>query len=173
MRADEATAWFNEEVVKHDSALKSYLRSRYPSMRDVDDVVQESYVRTWRARLARQVEHSKAFLFSVAKNLALDVLRRNRRSPMVELPDLDPALVLDERPGIVEAAEKQEDLDLLARAISALPSRCRDVMILCRVEGLSQKEVAERLGLSASTVETHVGNGLKRMQAYLEAHRKP
>ncbi len=171
--ASEADEWFRDQIYPHDLALKSYLRSRFPAVRDVEDVVQESYARTWKAKLATKIDNSKSFLFSVARNLARDVLRKKRRTPIVELPEVDPTLVLDDAPGIVETAVKQDDLDLLARVLASLPTRCRTIMILCRVEGLSQKEVAERLGLAASTVETQVGNGLARMKAYLASHPNP
>jgi hypothetical protein len=61
------TRWFSEEVHAHDSQLKAYLHGRFPSVRcEVDDVVQESYLRVWRIRASQPIHSAKAFLFSIA-----------------------------------------------------------------------------------------------------------
>lgn len=162
--------WFSEEVHAHDRSLKVYLRGAFPSVRDVDDVVQESYLRVWRTRLARPIRSTKSFLFQVARHLALDLVRRGRSSPIDHVTDLNGLSVLDDRPGIAETACTHDELKLLARAIHALPTRCREVMILRQIEGVSQKEIAARLGISVLTVQVHVVNGLRRIEAHFRAH---
>jgi RNA polymerase sigma-70 factor (ECF subfamily) len=67
---------------------------------------------------------------------------------------------------VVEAACTQDELKLLAQAIHALPARCREIMILRQIEGVPQKEIAARLGLSVLTVQVHVVNGLRRLETY-------
>jgi len=158
--------WFTEEVHAHDSSLKAYLRESFPSVRDMDDVVQESYLRIWKARLGQPIRSTKSFLFQVARNLALDLVRRDRVSPIESVPDLAGLTVVDERPGVAETACTQDELHVLAQAIHALPTRCRQVMVLRQIENLSQKEIAERLGLSVLTVQVHVVKGLRRIEAF-------
>lgn len=162
--------WFLQQVQVHDAQLKSYLRGSFPTVRDVDDVVQESYLRVWRARLARPVYSAKSFLFQVARHLAIDAIRRDRVAPVDSLPDLAVLSVLDDGPGVVEMTCTREDIALLARAFDALPARCRQVMILRQIEGIPQKEIARRLGLSELTVQTHVVHGLRRLEAYMHRH---
>ena len=67
---------------------------------DVDDVVQESYLRVWKARTTRPIESAKAFLFTVARRLALDFVRRKRRSPFLAVKDSEALFVLKERKGV-------------------------------------------------------------------------
>jgi hypothetical protein len=86
-RDPENRHWFEHEVHAHDAQLKSYLGSSYPLGCDVEDVVQEAYLRVWKARLARPIHSAKSFLFQVARHLAIDLLRRNRVSPLDSLPD--------------------------------------------------------------------------------------
>jgi RNA polymerase sigma factor (sigma-70 family) len=164
--------WFAEEVQPHDAQLKSYLRGSFPTVRDVDDVVQESYLRVWRARLNRPITSAKSFLFQVARHLAVDLLRRDRASPVDRLPDLADLSVLDDGPGVVEIACTREEIALLARAFDTLPARCRAVMILRQIEGVPQKEIARRLGLSELTVQTHVVHGLRRLEAFMHRHAR-
>jgi DNA-directed RNA polymerase specialized sigma24 family protein len=90
-------AWFAKEVQPHDAQLKAYLRGAFPSVRDVDDVVQESYLRVWLARATQPIQSTRAFLFRVARNLALDFVRHERASPIVVLGSI--ARKLDLRGG--------------------------------------------------------------------------
>jgi RNA polymerase sigma factor (sigma-70 family) len=162
----EQARWFVDEVHTHDRSLKAYLRGSFPSMRDVDDVVQESYLRIWKSGMAHPIRSTKSFLFQVARNLARDLARRDRASPIDRVTDFDALHVLDHRPGVAETACTNDELALLAQAIHALPARCRDVMILRQINGLSQKEIAARLGISVLTVQVHVVKGLRRIEEF-------
>jgi RNA polymerase sigma-70 factor (ECF subfamily) len=82
------------------------------------------------------------------------------------IPDLAALPVMDGRPGVAEVACTNDELVLLAQAIHALPARCREVMIMRQIEGASQKEIARRLGISELTVQTHVVQGLRRIEAF-------
>ena len=168
-QSDQAR-WFAEEVQPHDASLRSYVRGAFPAVRDVEDVVQESYLRIWRARMEHPIDATKSFLFQIARHLAIDFVRRERISPLTRLPDSATETVLDDRPGVAEAACTRDELAWLARAFDALPARCRHVMILRQIEGLPQKEIAARLGLSELTVQTHVVHGLRRLEAYFSRH---
>ncbi|HRE82373.1 MAG TPA: RNA polymerase sigma factor [Opitutaceae bacterium] len=164
------TRWFTDEVHAHDSSLRAYLRGSFPAVRDVDDVVQESYLRIWRARPETRIQCARAFLFRVARNVALNLLRRERTSPITSVENLGDIAVAEKSPGVVATACAREEYLVLAAAIDHLPPRCREVVILSRVHNLSQKEIAERLGLSENTVGVHVARGVERCMDYLRHH---
>ncbi len=168
--APDAEKWFKEEVHPHDAQLKSYLRGSFPSLRDVDDVVQESYLRIWRTATREPVKSAKAFLYLVARRVALNFVRKERNSPVVAYGDEALSGVLDEKPNAREAAIIQDRIGLLADALMSLPPRCREVVVLHKMKGLTQREVAAQLGLSERTVETHVRNGVARCLTYLREH---
>jgi RNA polymerase sigma factor (sigma-70 family) len=163
----EQARWFTREVHRHDSSLKAFLRGSYPDVRDVEDVVQESYLRVWKRQAAKPIESVKAFLFTVAKHLALETIRRNHRSPIFDVMDFGATTLVDDTPGAAEMACTREEVDLLFAAVSTLPARTREVYLLRKFEGLSQKEIAARLGISSNTVEVHVGRANKRCTVYL------
>lgn len=165
--SDENARWFASEVHSHDLQLKSYLRGSFPYVRDVDDVVQESYLRVWRRHLAQPIVSAKAFLFQVARNLAMDVIRHNRASPITEALDSVTLPVGEEHPGVVEGVCVNEEVDLLCDAITALPPRCREIVVLRKIKGVSQKEIASKLGLSESTVQVQASRGLRRCAEFL------
>lgn len=167
MPAAEQARWFAQEVYPHHSALRSYLRVSFPLVRDVDDVLQESYVRVWRARAAQPIQSAKAFLFRVARNIAVDFVRHHRASPVDAVSQLDFLAVLEDGPNAAETADRKEKVRLLAEAIACLPARCREIFILHKIKGLSRKEVATQLGLSDRTVGVQTGRAVKRCAAYL------
>lgn len=159
--------WFTEEVHPHESSLRAYLRGAFPSVRDVDDVVQESFLRIWGARTARPVRSARAFLFKIARHLALDTVRRARVSPVIAVRDFSSLSVLATEPDAADNTDARERLRFLADAIEALPARCRQIVILRKLECLPQREVAARLGLAEKTVEAHLARGIDRCENYL------
>jgi RNA polymerase sigma-70 factor (ECF subfamily) len=156
----------------HDSSLKAYLRGSFPTVRDVEDVVQESYLRVWKARAAQPIRSVKAFLFTVARRLALDHVRHEHRSPIVGVTDLDQLFVLNRAPDAAEAATRSQEIELLAEAVDSLPARCREIFLLRRIQGVPQKEIAARLGLSEQTVQVQAARGLRKIEEYLSRRLK-
>jgi len=165
----EHARWFIEEVQPHEPRLRAYLRRNFPQLHDVDDVVQESYLKICRARIEGRLNSARGFLFTTARNLALDVFRRSRASPFDDA-EADKCLVLEGGPGAAELASREQELDLLAQAIEALPVRCRQVLKLRKIYGLSHRDIAARLGISERTVNVQIGHGVRRCGEFLRAH---
>jgi RNA polymerase sigma factor (sigma-70 family) len=130
-------------------------------------VVQESYLRVWKRQSAKPIESVKSFLFTVAKHLALGTLRRERRSPIFDLMDLAATSIIDDGPGVAEMTCSREEIEILFAALSTLSTRTREVYLLRKFERLSQQEIALRLGISANTVEVHVGRANKHCAGFL------
>jgi RNA polymerase sigma-70 factor (ECF subfamily) len=163
----EQTRWFTEEVQPHEGSLRSYLQGAFPKVGDVDDVVQESYLRTFRAKAAQPIRCARAFLFTVARRLALDILRHERASPIESVERLETLPVVDERIDVADDVGRRERISLLGDAIADLPTRCRETFILHKIKGLSRKETAARLGLAERTVEIQTAKAVRRCAAYL------
>lgn len=163
----DQTRWFAEEVYPHDGRLKAYLRGSFPSVRDVDDVVQESYRHIWQRQLAAPIRSARSFLFKVARNLAIDTLRHKQSSPFADVAGSAQLAVLDCRPDGAEIACTSEELDLLVEAIESLPARCREIVILRKLHGLSQREIALRMRITERTVEVQGTKGLDRCEDFL------
>ncbi len=160
--------WFAEDVHPHDSLLRSYLRGRFPKVRDIDDVVQESYLRIWKARALHPIDSAKAFLFRIARNLALDTVRRGRNSPIDSVTDLAGLFVIEDKPDAASVATRQQEIEMLVEAIATLPPRCREIFILRKLQGVSQKDIASRLGLSEQTVQVQAARGLRRVAEHMQ-----
>jgi RNA polymerase sigma factor (sigma-70 family) len=163
--------WYAEEVRPHEPALRAWLRSRFPWLADVDNIVQESVIRLWRRfenRTGAPIHSPKAALFAIARNAAVDQARRNAVVSIEPVADLGSLTVLDST-DTVEAISARQELGYLADAIRQLPTRCRQVLTLTKVYGLTERETAERLGISEHTVRTQVVRGMERCTNYFRS----
>lgn len=161
--------WFAEEVFPHEPALRAWLRARFPSLSESDDIVQESYFRLIRARGCRKVANAKSYLFMIARNVAFDFFRRNRAAPIIPATDSERASVMEDRDGVAESVCSSQEFEILRQAIDSLPERCRRIMSLQKLQGLSNLEIAEQLDLSVNTVNAQLVIGLARCRRYLVA----
>ncbi|MDB6169139.1 MAG: polymerase subunit sigma-24 [Verrucomicrobia bacterium] len=166
----EQARWFAEHVQPHVAMLHAWLHRRFEARVDVDDIVQESCVRVLRAREESPPASPKAFLFATARNLALDRLRRHDVSRTDPLGEIDALHVLDEGDGIPETVARHQELALLTEAIQSLPARCRQILTLRKLYGLSHREIAARLGLSESTVSNQILIGIEKCTDYFAEH---
>lgn len=166
---EQQRRWFASEVLPHEPALRSWLKARFPTLGDSDDVVQETYARLFRSRSSERITNAKSYLFSTARNLAVDLFRRRRTVPLVTVAEAEQSEVAEERAGVAEAVASAQELELLQRAIDALPDRCRTIMIMQKLQGLSNAEIAAQLDLSVNTVNAQLVIGLARCRAYLSA----
>jgi RNA polymerase sigma factor (sigma-70 family) len=165
----ELSEWFSEEVKSHEPALRGFLHARFPGLREADDVVQESFVRVLRARAAHGITNAKSFLFSTARNLALDLVRREKVVPFESIEVSALPFVLDYGRNAADHLCHAEELHLLEAAIAALPARCREVLALRKLHGLPREEIARRLGISPATVNAQIALGMLRCRRYFQA----
>jgi RNA polymerase sigma-70 factor (ECF subfamily) len=161
--------WFAEEVQPHEPDLRSWLRHRFPHTADLDDIVQESYLRLLRARQSNPVSCARAYLFTTARNVAFALFRRPRifdRSASAEAAAL---ATPQENADVAELVSVRQEIALLLEAIDRLPGRCREIFILRKIEGMSLREIAARLRISEQTVQVQIARGAKRCVQHLRS----
>lgn len=162
--------WFNSEVKPCERALRAYLSRRFPVLDEREDIMQEAYARVISARRSGQLTSVKAFLFTVARNLAIDVFRRRASQPHEPFSDEVNLQVLQAAPDAGEAIEQQQRNESLLAAVASLPDRCREVVMLRYLDGLSYKEIGARLGISPNTVKVHLVKGVRDCAAHFRKH---
>lgn len=166
---EDRSRWFAEEVQSHEGALRSYLRGRVPSASDVDDVVQESYLKILKAKPEKGFESIRAYLFTVARNTAFKLFRKEKIFSPVRVADLPASWVVDEEQNVAQTANLRSQDALIAEAIARLPPRRRDMLLLRVADGLAPGEIASRLGVSESTVRTQITRALEQCTKYLRS----
>ena len=164
-----ADAWFRTSVLPHVPALRRYLRGRFPLTNDIDDVLQETYLRLLRCHARSPVHAARALLYTIARNLALDHLRRQRRAPFVDLTYEQACQVESGQPSPAERTARKQESALLHAAITTLPERMREALRLRHVERLTTAAAAARLGVSVRTVEHQLAAARRRCAGMLLA----
>ena len=161
--------WFLTEVQPHRPALRAWLLARFPTLPDVDDLVQETFVRILRAREVTPVRSARALLYATARNLALDAVRRQNVIRFEFITDECGSSVVDDGADVLAALNHQQELELLSQAIQSLPDRCRQVMTLRTSYGYTAKQIAACLGVSESTVDKSLALGIRLCTAFFAA----
>lgn len=157
--SDERAIWLGRHVLPHEPALRAWLRHKSLVDLDVEDVIQETYTRLVSADSVAHIRDTRSYLFQVAGSVVIDAIRRRKVISLSSLPDLDYLAIASDAPSPEQQVIARDELQRLAAMIAQLPGKVRDVFTLRRVQGLSQREVAQRLGLSESTVEKHMSRG--------------
>ena len=159
-------AWFAQEILVHEQALAYYLRRCWPHRDELHDLRQEVYVRVYESAGKALPTAPKSFLFTTARNLMADRLRRSRVVSIESVGDFEPLNVLIDEVTPERWSSGRQTLKRMAAAFDRLPDRCREVVWLRRVEELSQKEVAMQLGITEKTVEKQVAKGMRLIAGY-------
>jgi RNA polymerase sigma-70 factor (ECF subfamily) len=154
--SDKVDDWFVREVLPHEPALLRYLARVWPNPADIQDIRHDAYVRILEGAHRLQPSAPKSLLFTTARNLMIDRARRNRIVPIDLLGELDSLNVLVDEVTPERRASIRQQLVNVTHAVNRLPAKCREVLWLRRVESLSQKEIAAKLGVSEGTVEKHL-----------------
>lgn len=132
---------------------------------EIEDVVQETYVRICQAKNTEKISSKKSFMFTTAKNLALDYQKRAGTrlvDDKVHWDELEGLLENKHYDHVLTDVITNDEFSKFCEAIRQLPSQCRKVFILKKVYGYTQKEIAKNMNISESTVEKHISSGTKR-----------
>jgi RNA polymerase sigma-70 factor (ECF subfamily) len=162
-------AWIGAEIVPHERDVRSWLRRSSLRVLDEDDVIQEAYARVAAAPSVQQIREPRAYFFTAVRNIVLEHLRRAKVTPIAVVADFQEAFVVDDSPDPEKIAVDRDELRRVIDMIEALPEKLRQVLWLRRVEGLSQREIARRLGVPESTVEKRAAKALRLLLSELSA----
>jgi RNA polymerase sigma factor (sigma-70 family) len=153
--------WFAAEILPYEAALVRYLTRLWPNSSEVPDLRQDIYVRVYESARAALPTSPKAFLFATARNLMTDRIRHSRVVFIDSTQDLESLNVLIDEISPERRLSARQELRILARAFDSLSDKCRNVIWLRRVEGLSQRQTAQRLGLHEGAVESQLARGVR------------
>lgn len=150
--------------------LRRYLTRLLGNTSEAQDIAHDAYLRVFPNpdKPAPQHDQPEAVLYTTARRLAINRLKRRSISPFAPDPStVDTAA--SATPGVAQQVMAKQELQLLEQAIADLPPGCRNVLLLRKVELLSHREIAERLGIAVSTVEKQHVRALRLLRAALPA----
>lgn len=129
-------------------------------------------MRVLHARETVYIESPKAFLFATAQNVALGIMRQRKSRGTDALADVETSSILDDEADILRFIDHSENLELLTEAVQSLPTRCRQILTLRKIYGLSQKEVAAQLGIAEHTVEAQGTIALRKIADFFARSKR-
>lgn len=141
--------------------------------REVEDIVQETYVRVCQIKRPDAIRQPRSYLFRTARNLALDYLKRADTKLTDGIDEQDLNNLIDHSKGddsTFEQVASNEEFALFCEAVRHLPVKCRRVFVMKKVYGYSQIEIAKKLNISIGTVEKHISQGIKRCTYFMQQH---
>lgn len=163
MQSAELKRWFVEEVLPLEASLTGYLRRNWRVEADIVDLRQDVYAAALAGAQAQLPHHTAGYVFTIARNLLINHTKRARVVSFEQMADIESAVPTSD---LIATERHLEALDSLRRAgegMAALPPRCREVVRLRKIEGLSTREAAERMGVGIDTIERQLVLGLRAM----------
>jgi RNA polymerase sigma factor (sigma-70 family) len=170
---DDLDRWFAREILSLEPMLNRFLRRKWRDEAEIPDLRQEAYIRVYDAARRNRPLLAKPFLFLTVRNLMIDRLRQKNIVSIETMADFGWSNVSDDKPSPEQNTAARQELQLLQEALDALPGRCREVVVLRKVEGLSQREVASRLAVTEDIVEHQLAKGLRLLARSLSGGRRP
>ena len=157
----ERGRWLARNVLPHEALLRAKLRGMCLYDLDIEDVIQEMYARFMTHPALDSIRYPRQYALLTARAIIIDHVRHSRvvsitssgNLEMLEIPA--PDINSEERIGF------QQEIQAVMTALDQLPKLCRETLVLRRVEGLPQRDVARRLNISEKTVEKHMATGVR------------
>ena len=152
--------WLAVNIIPHERAIRSWLARRTHDL-DIDDIVQEMYARLAALDDPEKISNPRQYASQTAISIALNLVRHARVVPMIAIGEFEGLELASLEPSAEKIVSSQEELRQLENTLAELPDTCRTAFLLRRVEGLSQKEVAEKLGVSIKAVEKYMARSIR------------
>lgn len=161
--------WFVREVLPLEAVLTQFLHHNWRNKSEIPDLRQDIYIKVYQAAQRQIPERTKPFLFATARNHLITRLRDESIVPIEAIADPDTLSIAADTPGPDRSAIARDALRRLQAALDRLPPRCREAVVLRKIEGLSVREIAERMGVAEKTVKNHLTEGVRSLANSLYA----
>ena len=156
----KADAWFMREILPLEASLMQFLQHNWRNKAEISDLRQEIYIRVYEASVKRIPEKPKQFLFATARNLLIDRVRQALVIPIEAASDIEAMDIAGDVPGPERVVMARDELRRLQAALEKLQPRWREAVVLGRIEGLSRREIAQRMGVTEGTAAQYLSWGI-------------
>lgn len=153
--------WVGAHILPHERDVRIWLQRRLVAEGDVEDIVQECYCHFAQLSDVGHIAEPRAYFFTTARHLAFRQLRKAAVVRMEAISDTIRDELQTDQPSPEQAAVAREELGRVEEALKTLPDRARRIFIMRRVDGMSQKEIANQLGVSEMVVENEASRSLR------------
>jgi RNA polymerase sigma factor (sigma-70 family) len=166
-RRRRVVAWVAGKVMPHEPDVRAWLARSKMREEDVDDVIQEAYCRLSALTDFDHIDRPDAYFFSIARNLMTGQMRRSRIVHIEAVAEIEALSPYDDRPSPEQEVSGRIELARVRELVASLPERCRQIFEMRKIEGLPQREIASRMGITESMVENEGAKGIRLILAAL------
>jgi RNA polymerase sigma-70 factor (ECF subfamily) len=167
VRMSEVQAWFIREVLPLESVLMQFLSRSGRSKTDAEDICQDVYMRVCATASEEMPKNTRALVFTIARNLLINRVKREQVISIETVENLDVLDIAIDEPAPDRVVIAREELRRLQRALEKLPERIRNIVMMSKVDGLSNAEIAVRTGTSERTVRRDLAEGVRALAEIL------
>jgi len=161
--------WVARYILPAEPQVRASLRATGAAMDEIDDLVQDAYCRIAAMASVEQIDRPAAYFMQMVKNLRRDRLRRDKIIQFEEFTEIIEPFVDHYGSSLEAEIGARSELRMVGEVLEGLPERCRTIFTLKRIEGLSQKQIAQQLGVSETIVENDVRKAVRALQAALRS----
>jgi len=155
--------WFSEEILPLGPMIERLIARYWRDTAEIEDLRQEVYIRLCQVAKRARPNPVRPYVILTARNLVIDRLRQKRLVSIETMSDIESLAIPDDQPTPEQQVIAQQELDRIQRALNALPQRCREIIVMRKILGVSQRDIARKMGIKEQTVETQVVRGMKRI----------
>jgi RNA polymerase sigma-70 factor (ECF subfamily) len=164
--------WLAHNIVPHERAIRAWLSRRAYAL-DHDDIIQEMYAKLASLPSVEDIRSPRHYALQVAFSIMSNQLRRQRIVPFTAVADIEAIEAFAPDGSPEDQVAFRDELQDVHEALAELPHRCRQAFLLRRVDGFSQREVAQRLAISEKTVEKYMAQGVRCLIDHFGRGGKP
>jgi len=165
---EDIIAWVGSHILPHEASVRAWLRRWAGRDQDIDDVIQEAYCRLAAMDDVTHVSNGRAYLFQTTRNIVLEQARRSKIVRIDNVTDMSSLSIVDEAPPLDRVVAGARELQRVEQLIENLPLKCRQIFVLRRIHGVSQREIAQMLGITQAAVEKQATRGLRLIMKGME-----
>ena len=159
-KAEDSVNTILSAFKQYKAALKSFVSGYVVNSQDVDDICQETFLRTYKSSLQSEIQKPKSFMFRVARNLIVSDFRKVSTQLNEYVEDINLVAPKIDVESLESDALAQEKLGIMCNAIANLPNKCRQAVIMRKIYGLSTKDIAKKMNISTNTVSNYITKGM-------------
>jgi RNA polymerase sigma-70 factor (ECF subfamily) len=156
----ERTRWLARHILPYEPMLRARLRQMFVYGLEIDDIIQEMYARIVSQPSLEAIRYPRQYAIQTCTSVIIDHIRRSRIVSIDAAGNLEQLEISAPDASPEQQLLFRDEIAAVAKSLAELPERTREVLILRRVEGLSQQETADRLHISVKTVEKHMAQGV-------------
>jgi RNA polymerase sigma-70 factor (ECF subfamily) len=169
MDDDIVSAWIGREILPHERGVRSWLARRWGHVLDPNDVIQEAYCRIAGLSSVDHIRSPMAYFYRTAQTVAADIMRRSGIINFTSMTEIEWLNVMDSEPLADRTIGAAQELERVNGVLSELSDTARKAIELRRIEGVSQREAAQRLGVSEDVIRNHLVRGVQMVLKRLAA----